>query len=174
MLTKQNNYAFIDSQNLNLAIRSQGWVLDLRKFRIHLKETYGVEKAFAFVGFMAGNQALYTFLQDAGYIVIFKPTMEFEKDGELAVKGNVDAELVLQTMIEYLNYEKAVIITGDGDFYCLVKYLSENNKLLRLLIPNLNRYSKLLKSVAVNKLDFMNNLKWKLAYKSKGSQLRKD
>jgi len=27
----QNNYAFIDSQNLNLSIRSQGWVLDFRK-----------------------------------------------------------------------------------------------------------------------------------------------
>jgi uncharacterized LabA/DUF88 family protein len=36
------------------------------------------------------------------------------------VKGNVDAELVLHTMIEYDNYSKAIIISGDGDFFCLV------------------------------------------------------
>ena len=27
--TKENNYAFIDSQNLNLAIRDQGWRFSL-------------------------------------------------------------------------------------------------------------------------------------------------
>jgi len=35
-----NNYAFIDSQNLNLSIREQGWVLDFKKFRIYLKDKY--------------------------------------------------------------------------------------------------------------------------------------
>ncbi len=33
MKTEDNNYAFIDSQNLNLSIRDQGWVLDFRRFR---------------------------------------------------------------------------------------------------------------------------------------------
>ena len=56
------------------------------------------------------------------FFVSFKPTLEY-KDG--TTKGNCDAELVLQAMIEYLNYDKAVIVTGDGDFYCLVKYLVE-------------------------------------------------
>jgi hypothetical protein len=37
-----NNYAFIDSQNLNLGIREAGWFLDFRKFRVYLKEKYGV------------------------------------------------------------------------------------------------------------------------------------
>ena len=32
------NYAFIDSQNLNLAIRDQGWVLDFGRFRKYFKE----------------------------------------------------------------------------------------------------------------------------------------
>ena len=33
MSENQNNYAFIDSQNVNLAIRDQGWILDFRRFR---------------------------------------------------------------------------------------------------------------------------------------------
>lgn len=46
-------------------------------------------------------------------------------------KGNVDAELVLQAMIDYRDYERAVIVTSDGDFACLVRYLYEEGKLER-------------------------------------------
>lgn len=160
-------YAFIDSQNVNLAVREQGWQLDFRRFRVYLHEKYSVKKAFLFIGYITENQSLYIFLQDAGYIVIFKPTLEYTKKGVRNIKGNVDAELVLQTMIEYPNYDKAIIVTGDGDFYCLVDYLNKQEKLLRLLVPNVHRYSRLLKSFAPNKLDFMNNLQGKLEYKKR-------
>jgi uncharacterized LabA/DUF88 family protein len=45
-------------------------------------------------------------------------------------------------MKEYQNYDKAVVVSGDGDFYCLVEYLSQKNKLLHLLAPN-DHYSTL-------------------------------
>ena len=76
-----------------------------------------------------------------GYIVILKPTMELP---DKSVKGNVDAELVLHTMIQYENYDKAIIVSGDGDFYCLVEYLAQKDKLLHLLTPN-KYYSRLFK-----------------------------
>ena len=67
------------------------------------------------------------------------------KDGNAdKTKGNVDAELVLPTMIELPHFDKAVIVTGDGDFRCLVEYLVQENKLLKLLTPT-KRYSSLLK-----------------------------
>jgi len=135
MKTTGNNYAFIDSQNLNLSIREQGWVLDFARFRVYLKEKYCITKAFIFIGYIPQNQTLYTNLQKDGYILVFKPTLTLPDGG---VKGNVDAELVLHTMIEYTNYEKALIVTGDGDFYCLVDYLLSNDKLLNLMIPNKN------------------------------------
>ena len=56
---RENNYAFIDSQNLNLSIRELGWKLDYKKFRIYLKEKYKVAKAFLFIGFVEGNNDLY-------------------------------------------------------------------------------------------------------------------
>lgn len=136
---KETVFAFIDSQNLNLGVRSQRWVLDFRKFRQYLRNKYNISKAFLFIGYVPGNEALYTRMQQMGYIVILKPTMELP-DG--SVKGNVDAELVLHTMIEYGNYDKAIIVTGDGDFFCLVEYLAKQNKLSRLLTPN-KRYSRL-------------------------------
>ena len=135
------NYCFIDSQNLNLGVRSQGWKLDWRKFRQYLRNKYNVTNAFLFVGYKPGNEALYTSLQQKGFIVILKPTMELP---DKSVKGNVDAELVLHTMIQYPNYDKAMIVSGDGDFFCLIEYLVQRKKLLHLLTPNKN-YSKLFK-----------------------------
>jgi len=161
MKKPQNNYAFIDSQNLNLAIRDQGWVLDFGKFRQYLDLKYDVNKAFIFIGYVYENQDLYTNLQKDGYILIFKPTLKLP-DGK--VKGNVDAELVLHTMIEYNNYDKALIVTGDGDFYCLVDYLVKKDKLLKLMVPNRNKFSSLFRKMMPH-IMFMNNLRGMLEYK---------
>ena len=141
----ENNYAFIDSQNLNLAIRGCGWELDFGKFLVYLRDKYDVSKAFLFIGYVAGNESLYTYLQQVGYVIIFKPTLEYRKDGERLTKGNVDAELVLHAMIEYPNYQKALIVSGDGDFHCLIEYLEKQGKLFKVLIPNPRKYSALLR-----------------------------
>ena len=158
-----NNYAFIDSQNLNLSVRALGWRLDFVRFRKHLLDTYGVKKALLFIGYIDGNNALYVHLQEAGFICIFKPTLKY-KDG--TTKGNCDAELVLHAMIEYPHYEKAVLVTGDGDFYCLVDYLLGQGKLEAVIVPNRFRFSALLKfRIFRPYLRFMNNLRNKLEYK---------
>lgn len=160
---QQNNFAFIDSQNLNLAIRDQGWQLDFKRFRVYLQEKYNVEKAFLFIGYIEGNNSLYASLQEAGFICIFKPTLKY-KDG--STKGNCDSELVLHTMIEYPHYDQAIIVTGDGDFHCLVKYLLEQKKLKAVLIPNYLKYSALLKMRAFRPfLRFMNDLRSRLERK---------
>ncbi len=172
---KQNNFAFIDSNNLHQSLIKDiiknnqsvytGWKLDYKRFRVYLKDKYGVQKAFLFIGFVPGNQAMYTKLQEYGYICVFKPTLEL-KDGK--VKGNVDAELVLHSMIQYENYDQAVIVSGDGDFYCLVEHFLNNKKLKKVLVPNQYNYSSLLDRLTTsenNILDFMNNLKKKLVYK---------
>lgn len=137
-------YAFIDSQNLNLGVKSQGWKLDWRKFRQYLRNKYTVTKAYLFIGQLAGNESLYTYLQECKFILVFKPTLERKVGEKLIIKGNVDAELVLHTMIQYTNYDKAIIASGDGDFHCLVEYLDEKDKLLKIMVPN-KHYSGLLR-----------------------------
>lgn len=157
----KNNYAFIDSQNLNLAIREQDWQLDFKRFRKYLEDKYDITKAFLFIGYIATNASLYTSLQEDGYILIFKPTLSLP-DGR--VKGNIDAELVLHAMIEYPNYDKALVVTGDGDFHCLIDYLKRQDKLAKLVIPNQYKFSSLLRKFG-QYMVFMNGLKEKLKYK---------
>lgn len=155
---KKGNYAFIDSQNLNLGTQKMGWKMDWKKFREWLKTEYDVEKAFMFIGYMPDYEKLYDQLHSQGYLVVLKPTLEMfhteepeatkksdEKPEEKkTVKGNIDADLVLHVMKEYRNYDKALIVSGDGDFYTMLEYLDQNNKLLKLLTPNW-QYSSLLK-----------------------------
>ena len=164
MSKKENNFAFIDSQNLNLGIQSLGWKLNYKRFRIYLKEKYKISTAYLFIGYIPANQDLYSSLQEAGYVLVFKPTLP-DKKGE--VKGNVDADLVLQVMVDYKKYDKAAIITSDGDFYSLVNYLYKNNKLKCVMSPYFKTCSALLKKTAKEKIVFMSNLKKKLEYKEK-------
>jgi len=98
-------YAFIDGNNLKYGVRNtfkdkktgeliyEGWELDYRKFRLYLTNKYNVTKAYLFIGQVPGNEAMYRFLQEAGYILVFKPTMPYRHDdGRSDIKGNVDAE----------------------------------------------------------------------------------
>lgn len=154
---KDEVYAFIDSQNLNLGTSEnlykgkgkerkliyKGWKLDFKKFRQYLTDKFHVKKAFLFIGYIKENEAMYKHLRSYGYTLVFKPTV---KDGEGKAKGNVDAELVLYSAaIEYKNYDKAVIVSGDGDFCCLHEFLEKNKKLFRIIIPNTKSESSLLK-----------------------------
>jgi uncharacterized LabA/DUF88 family protein len=153
-------YAFIDSQNLNITTQKFGWKMDWRKFRQWLADEHGVTKAFMFIGYIPENEALYEQMHEAGYAVVLKPTFDLTRphpdlipEGETKpdnmpeenkkpVKGNIDAELVLWAMKEMSNYEQAIIVSGDGDFYCLVEYLEEKGRLKCLLAPSAH-YSSL-------------------------------
>jgi uncharacterized LabA/DUF88 family protein len=166
------NAAFIDSANLHQAIKDLGWTLDYRKFRVFLRDKYRVGKAYLFIGFLETQQALYANLQEYGFILIFRPTLRY-KDGH--TKGNCDADLVLKAMVEYGNYEKAVIVSGDGDFYSFIDHLKREGKLAQVLVPNESRYSALLKKI--NEADakyfsFISRMRQKLEYR-KAESLQK-
>ena len=166
MEKKTNNSAYIDSQNLNLGVKSLGWRLDYRKFRRYLTEKYSVQTAYLFIGFIPQNQELYSSLQKSGYILKFKPVVP-DKDGKH--KGNIDADMVLQIAIDYYerNFEKAVIITSDGDFYSVVNFLYEKNRLEKVISPYHKTCSVLLRKSAREKIIFIDNLQNKLGYKKK-------
>ena len=151
-------YAFIDSQNLNVGTQKFGWKMNWVRFRQFLADEYGVVKAFMFIGYMPENESLYEQMHDAGYLVVLKPTfdmtrvqnVEVERTGETAqkpedkkpVKGNIDADLVLWAMKEISNYDKMILVSGDGDFYSLVEYMEGKHRLLNILTPS-GHYSRL-------------------------------
>lgn len=130
------NYAFIDGNNLYLGAKSQGINIDYRKLRLLLKNKFNVEKAFLFIGYDPARTRLYSKFNKFGFELVHKPTVKYTENGKRTMKGNVDAELVLYSAaIEFNNYDKAVIITSDGDFACLLGFLKEKDKLEKVITP---------------------------------------
>jgi len=134
---------YIDGANLHKAVEELGWHLDYKRFRIWLKDKYQIDRAFLFLGFIPKNKNLYTYLQESGFILVYK---EVTYDGRGSVKGNCDAALVLKTTVDFYEerYEKAVIVASDGDYAGLVEFLKQRNALRTIISPS-NRCSYLLR-----------------------------
>lgn len=79
-------YAFIDSQNLYLGTLNSGWELDYQKFRNYLRTKYNVSKAYLFIGFVPTNTNLYKSLQEAGFILVFKPVLKIQEEKKTTYK----------------------------------------------------------------------------------------
>lgn len=158
-------YAFIDSQNLNVGTQKFGWKMDWQKFRRWLSDEHGVTKAYMFIGYVPEFEALYEQMHDAGYMVVLKPTYDMTKpqpeltdevkpaeagsaakpdhaEEKKPVKGNIDADLVLWAMKEIGNYDKMILVSGDGDFFSLVEYMESKKRLGKILTPSF-QYSQL-------------------------------
>ena len=154
---RPGNFAFIDSQNLNLGTQKMGWKMDWRKFRHWLGDKYDVTKAYMFIGYVPEFENMYEQLHESGYLIVLKPTQDMSKvksdnpepksdkpEDKKPIKGNIDADLVLWAMKELPDYQKAIIVSGDGDFHGLFEYLKEQGKLMHVMTPNW-QYSQLLK-----------------------------
>jgi uncharacterized LabA/DUF88 family protein len=164
---QENNFAFIDGQNLYKGIK--GWKLDYKKFLVYLKDKYNVKQAYLHIGFKNQYIDLYTKLQEQGFILNFKPTLQDNKNcnnkkdkNYKTSKGNVDVDLAVKTLIWRWKYDKAVIITSDGDFDTLVSFLNNKNKLKIVLSPNKQFCSSLLQIAAESKIDYIENIKDKV------------
>ena len=142
------NIAFIDNQNLHLGTQADGWKVGYEKFRIYLRDKYEIEEVYCFFGYVKEeNTNLYKRLQKIGYILQFK---EHSVKMVSHKKGNVDADLVfsaMESLIERSNIQKIFIVSGDGDYYRLVKYLIEKERFGKMLFPNKRFKSSLYKRI---------------------------
>jgi len=118
MSRKESNVAYIDAANLHKGVENLGWKMNYKRFRVWLKDKYGIQQAYIFIGLVPKNKE-----------VIY--------DGEGKVKGNCDADLVLKAAQDaYENtFEKAVLVSSDGDYAGLVKFLLAKNKFETILSP---------------------------------------
>lgn len=158
-------YAFIDVQNLHLGTSKDkfkdgkviyhGWRVDLKRFRVYLKDKLRVKEAFMFLGYISKYKKMYTAFERYGFKLVFRKTVQHHG----VYKGNVDTEMVLYASnIEYNNYDRAVFVSGDGDFLSLYRFLESKNKLERLLIPNRLSDSSLLHQFYKKKI-YLNDLR---------------
>ncbi len=136
----ERNIAFVDGQNLYLGTTKhpdEPWQVDLARFRVYLEKKYGVTKAYYYFGYMSDeHRDVYDEVQEAGFVVRFRkhvPAMKSLK------KGNVDTEIIFEGMYRLYkqdDFEKVVLVSGDGDYYRMVKFLLDEKRLEKVLFPN--------------------------------------
>ena len=146
---EKNNYAYIDGANLHKGVSDLGWKLDYARFRIWLTEKYNIEMAYIFIGLIPSYKDLYKYLQESGFILVYKEVV-YDNNGK--PKGNCDADLVLQIVIDTYEkkFDRAVVVSSDGDYASLVNFLKSKQKIKVILSPaNKNKCSILLKRTNV-------------------------
>ena len=154
----ENNFAFVDGQNLHLGTTECGWHVDHKKFRTYLKDKYGVTEAYYFLGFISDQeQDLYDKLQKAGFILFFREHSSALKGKK---KGNVDCDIVFSIMkklVEGDSFGKVVLVSGDGDYIKLVDFLIKKDKFKKILFPNRKFASSLYKKFGSEFYDNLEN-----------------
>jgi len=129
------NIAYIDAANLDKALKlSLHWKLDYRKLRVWLSDKYAVQRAYLFIGLIPKYKDLYTYLQEAGFTLIFKDVL-VDKFGK--TKGNCDSDLIMQASADLYegDLDQAILVASDGDYAPLVKVLIAKGKLRTVLSP---------------------------------------
>jgi len=157
MFKKENNFAYIDGANLHKGVDDLGWKLDYKRLRLWLNNKYNVKRAYIFLGLIPQYKDLYNYLQEIGFTLVFKETV-YDDNGK--AKGNCDADLVLRTVCDTYenNFDRAVIVSSDGDYASLIKFLQGKGKILSIVSPS-NYCSLLLKrtNARILYLDWVKN-----------------
>ncbi len=157
-MNNYKNYAFIDGQNLYMGTNSEDppWVIDLFKFRKYLYKKYQVKKAYYYIGqIITKNSGIYNKIKEAGFIIINKEHINSMLSNK---KGNVDSDIIFDIMkkiCEKEDFGKVLLVSGDGDYIKLVKYLIEKNKFEKILFPNRKFYSSLYKQIRGRHFDYL-------------------
>jgi uncharacterized LabA/DUF88 family protein len=151
------NIAFIDGQNLYMGTTlntEAPWKINLARFKVFLQDKYKIKTAYYFLGYVQEkNQDLYDEIQKAGFILVFR---EHNSAMIGKKKGNVDADIIFSVMKKlYLReeFEKIVLVSGDGDYKMLVDFLIKENKFAKILFPNRKYASSLYKKLGSEYFD---------------------
>ena len=114
-LKPKGNFAFIDSQNLNLGVQKIGWKMDWHKFREWLRTEYNVTQAYMFIGYLPENESLYEQMYNHGFLVVLKPTLEIRQvKAEVPTTEKGDKFRIKATgMVQNKPGEKPMMMMGE-------------------------------------------------------------
>lgn len=144
-MKKISTFAFIDASNIIYGTRDEGWKVDFKKLFKYLKERYKCRKIYYFAGKEEKNLKqlkFYKILQKFGYKLVLKQVKIYKQDdGQTVRKANCDVDLTFYAMKDKGLFNRAIFLTGDGDFEILFKYFILQKKEV-VVIANGKRTAK--------------------------------
>lgn len=125
---------FIDGANMFYAQRKMGWHIDYKKVYDFYANQAQVYNAFYYTSVTnppdPGMEGFLRALTGMGYTVRRKTVKEItdQESGQIIRKANLDIEIVIDMLTTADLYDRAALITGDGDFERAVEYLRGRGK----------------------------------------------
>ena len=132
MAQQQKTYGFVDASNIIYGAKAEGWFIDQRKLFDYLKNKFRVRKTFFYFGKDDKNKNQAKFLkklESFGYILRVKQIKRYGT----RQKANCDVDLTMDMLLLKDKYERAVVLTGDGDFFPLFEYLKKQGKEITII-----------------------------------------
>jgi uncharacterized LabA/DUF88 family protein len=165
-------YIFIDASNIHYYLNNEGWKIDWTKFKTHCNQAFKASRFFYYDGMISKgcyfdnnpNCSLQDFiiakqrkknyfklLRQINYKVRHKPvTRIYDKtEGKYKHKCNFDVELTIDAIDNINNYDIFILVSGDGDFEKLIKYLKGRWKKTVVIAPRDRLSDKLKKSANI-------------------------
>jgi len=109
----------------------------------------------------------YIKLKQFGYLLFLKPVKLYEQeDGSTRRKANCDVDMAFHLMKEKDNFDRVVILSGDGDFLPVLKYLKNQDRDVIILARGPRTAKEIRQFAGSNFRDF-EYLKFRLKMKEK-------
>ena len=160
---KKVTYVFIDASNIIYGARAEGWFIDQEKLFRYLKKKFNISKAFFYYGKDSKNEKQEKFLNKLktfGYTLRVKEIKRFGK----RTKANCDVDLTMDMLLMENEYDRAIVLTGDGDFAPLFLYLiSKRKKIIIISSPKIT--ARDLKKIVGNEHIDFGSLRYFIEYK---------
>lgn len=162
----QKVYAFVDASNIIYGAKAEGWFIDQKKLSAYLKVKFKAKKAFFYYGKDSKDIKKEKFLKKLkqfGFILRVKEIKRFGK----RTKANCDVDMTMDLLLKIDEYDKAVVLTGDGDFAPLFYHLQSKGKEVVIISSPKRTAREIKKFAGANHIDF-GSLRYLLEYKKRG------
>ncbi|MBI5003815.1 NYN domain-containing protein [Candidatus Kaiserbacteria bacterium] len=103
----------------------------------------------------------YRKLEQFGYMLVLKPVKTYDEEGNPRRKANCDVDMAYCLMRELNNFNRALVLSGDGDFLPVLKFLRANEKEV-LVMARGHRTAKEIKRFAGDRFMDFTRLQHKL------------
>ncbi len=130
--------AYIDASNMFYSQRTLKWNIDYRKLIDYLKNECDLVKITIYFGKKPNDLKQEKFLKKLasfGYEVKTRDVKYIKsKDGSSKMKGNLDAEMILDMVVRKDTYDTILLFSGDSDFGVILDHLKSQKK--RVLVAS--------------------------------------
>jgi len=128
-----------------------------------LKEKNTKEEDIVLVGKHIKRIRFYKKLEEFGYKLCLKPTKIYWNEGRPVKKANCDVDMTLDLVRYMEQYSTALIMSGDGDFATVIKYLKSKKRDV-LILARGERSAKEIRQLAGNNFRDFNYLREQLKF----------